>query len=478
MHDVAFRELGIAADYTALDVTPDELGAAVAEFRGARDFLGANVTVPHKSAVMRWLDEIDPTAAAIGAVNTIVRVGGVGGRLVGCNTDADGFLAALREVVNVRDVRSALLLGAGGSARAVAWTLATNGVAVTVLNRSADRAEALVRDVGAKLADCAVASLDGDGKRGHRLTAAIINDVQAMTVAEHRIGAARNADDVLCVAVGTGVGGGVVIAGRLHTGVDSTAGSIGHLTVEPDGLVCTCGNRGCLEQYASGPAIARLAEATPLSEFFFDTVGEDINLGSLDGKARLAERARPQLEKIPDGAFADLMRQRLTELTGVGARTSSPETHVPVGRARSARPVNAPRRSLVRTAILLLLQRPALALDLPGPYLFTALRQPGVALLVELIAIVHSRPDISTVALIEQFAGRDEGEALQKLAMIDLPGEEATWRAEFIDVIARLDRQTLDQRVDELQAQVAEGGFAALSAEEKDELRQLQSARR
>lgn len=153
MHDAAFRELGIAADYTALDVTPDELGAAVAEFRGARDFLGANVTVPHKSAVMRWLDEIDPTAAAIGAVNTIVRVGGVGGRLVGCNTDADGFLAALREVVNVRDVRSALLLGAGGSARAVAWTLATNGVAVTVLNRSADRAEALVRDVGAKLAD-------------------------------------------------------------------------------------------------------------------------------------------------------------------------------------------------------------------------------------------------------------------------------------------------------------------------------------
>ena len=238
---------------------------------------------------------------------------------------------------------------------------------------------------------------------------------------------------------------------------------------DPDSLVRAEGQTGF---------DARLATATPLSEFFYDTVGEDINLGSLDGKARLAERARPQLDKIPDGAFADLMRQRLTELTGVGARTSLPETHVPVGRARSARPVNAPRRSLVRTAILLLLQRPALALDLPGPYRFTALRQPGIALLVELIAIVHSRPDISTVALIEQFAGRDEGEALQKLAMIDLPGEEATWRAEFIDVIARLDRQTLDQRVDELQAQVAEGGFAALSAEEKDELRQLQSARR
>lgn len=238
---------------------------------------------------------------------------------------------------------------------------------------------------------------------------------------------------------------------------------------DPDSLVRAEGQAGF---------DARLAAATPLSEFFFDTVGEDINLGSLDGKARLAERARPQLDKIPDGAFADLMRQRLTELTGVGARTATPDTHVPARRARSARPVNAPRRSLVRTAILLLMQRPALALDLPETYRFTALRQPGIPLLTELIAIVHSRPDITTAALLEHFADREEGDALQKLAMIDLPGEEATWRVEFIDVIARLDRQTLDQRVDELQAQVAEGGFAALSAEEKAELRQLQSARR
>ncbi|AOH35603.1 DNA primase [Luteimonas sp. JM171] len=237
---------------------------------------------------------------------------------------------------------------------------------------------------------------------------------------------------------------------------------------DPDSLVRAEGQAGF---------DARLAAATPLSEFFFDTVGEGINLGSLDGKARMAERARPQLDKIPDGAFGDLMRQRLTELTGVGARASGPETHVPAHRARSGRPVNAPRRSLVRTAILLLLQRPALALDLPGPYRFTALRQPGIPLLVELIAIVHSRPDITTASLIEQFAGREEADALQKLAMIDLPGEEATWRAEFIDVIARLDRQTIEQRIDELQAQVAEGGFAALSAEEKDELRQLQAAR-
>ncbi|MGO1892057.1 MAG: DNA primase [Luteimonas sp.] len=220
---------------------------------------------------------------------------------------------------------------------------------------------------------------------------------------------------------------------------------------------------------------ARLAEATPLSEFFFDSLGEGINLSTLDGKARLAERVRPQLAQIPDGAFADLMRQHLTGLTGVGART--PAAPAPAQRAPARKPANAPKRSLVRSAIILLLQRPALALDLPDSYRFTALRQPGVPLLTELIAIIHSRPEITTGALIEHFAGREEGESLQKLAAISMPGEAPAWRDELLAIIARLDRQTLDQRIEELQAQIAEGGFAALSAAEKDELRQLQSAR-
>ena len=237
---------------------------------------------------------------------------------------------------------------------------------------------------------------------------------------------------------------------------------------DPDSLVRAEGQAGF---------DARLAAATPLSEFFFDSVGEGINLGSLDGKARLAERARPQLAQIPDGAFADLMRQRLTELTGVGARASTPATHVPTRRVRAGAPGNAPKRSLVRSAIILLLQRPALALELPDSYRFSALRQPGVPLLIELLAIIHARPGITTGALTEHFAGREEADALQKLATVTVPGEPAAWSRELLDIIARLDRQTLAQRIEELQARVAEGGFAALSAEEKDELRQLHAAR-
>src|SRR5690606_13078499 len=96
---------------------------------------------------------------------------------------------------------------------------------------------------------------------------------------------------------------------------------------------------------------ARLRDATALSQFLFDSLSTDVNLGTLEGKGRLAERAKPLLAQIPDGAFADLMQQRLTELTGVGARSSAPDTHVPVQRARNGRGTPAPKRSLVRAAI-------------------------------------------------------------------------------------------------------------------------------
>src|SRR3546814_16331150 len=98
------------------------------------------------------------------------------------------------------------------------------------------------------------------------------------------------------------------------------------------------------------------------------------------------------LAQIPDGAFGDLMRQHLTELTGVGARSSAPGTHVPVQRARATHAGATPKRSLVRSAIALLLQKPALALELQPPYRFVALRPPGTELLPELIALLSPRP--------------------------------------------------------------------------------------
>ena len=214
----------------------------------------------------------------------------------------------------------------------------------------------------------------------------------------------------------------------------------------------------------------RLRDAVPLSEFFFNELSSDVNTTTLDGKARLAERCKPLLAQIPDGAFGDLMRQHLTELTGVGARNSGAQTHVPVQRAHAGRGAPHPKRSLVRGAIALLLQEPKLALVLEPPYKFAILRQPGVELLAEMVALIRHRPDMTVGILLQHFADREEAPALQKLAAQPLPGDETHASTEFADVIAQLERQTLKQRIAELETKRAE---SSLDTRDKEELRAL-----
>lgn len=84
----------------------------------------------------------------------------------------------------------------------------------------------------------------------------VVNDANAATWAEHRVGAARGTDDLLMLTLGTGVGGGAVIGGRLLRGASGLAGELGHVIVAEGGAACACGNRGCLEAYASGPAMS------------------------------------------------------------------------------------------------------------------------------------------------------------------------------------------------------------------------------
>lgn len=142
MHNAAFAALGLNWVYLPLSVPPGRVEAAL---RGllALGFRGANVTVPHKEAVMPHLGCITEVAQAIGAVNTLVV--GEDGRLTGDNTDGAGFLAALREAGFEPQGCRALVLGAGGAARAVVYALATAGAQVTVLNRTSSRAEALIQ---------------------------------------------------------------------------------------------------------------------------------------------------------------------------------------------------------------------------------------------------------------------------------------------------------------------------------------------
>ncbi|WP_299345104.1 DNA primase [uncultured Pseudoxanthomonas sp.] len=221
---------------------------------------------------------------------------------------------------------------------------------------------------------------------------------------------------------------------------------------------------------------ARLQQATPLSQFFFDELAKDIKLSTLDGKARLAERARPLLAQIPDGAFGDLMRQRLTEITGVGAGSAGTPVASSPPTSRRAVPTQAghTKPSLVRSIIVRLLHKPALALSIESTHGFSALRLAGMELLLELIDLVHARPDITTGVLLEHFAERDEAAALQKLAMQDLPGDEDSWRQELLDAAVQLEKQMLQQRLEELQAKQRSQG---LDETDKYELRTLLQAR-
>lgn len=177
------------------------------------------------------------------------------------------------------------------------------------------------------------------------------------------------------------------------------------------------------------------------------------------------------LAQIPEGAFGDLMRQELSRLTGVGASTST-QASTPQGRPRPPARMGAPtqKRSLVRASIAILLQQPSLAMSLEGDHDFSGLRLPGIDLLMELLALVRQRPEISTGALLEHFAEREEQAALQKLAAQVLPGDEHSWAMELHDVVAQLDKQLLRQRLDELQdKQRAQG----LDDTDKYELREL-----
>ena len=208
----------------------------------------------------------------------------------------------------------------------------------------------------------------------------------------------------------------------------------------------------------------RLRQATPLSEFFFAETGKDVNLASIDGKARLAERARPLIAQIPDGAFRDLMYAELERLSG--ARTVIPASTSTPAQA-GTRPA---QRSLVRSAITLLVQNPALASELQPPWTFSELRLAGVPLLVELIGLCRDRPSLSTGSLLEHFAGREESAALNKLAQADLLVDAESGRSEFLGAIEQLDVQTSQQRLDDLIARQLAG---TLSDAERDELRQL-----
>lgn len=143
MHNAALVELGLADEwsYGAIDVPPDEFAALVGAMPG-EGFVGANVTVPHKGAALAIADTLSETAREIGAANTLSFAAG---EVRADNTDADGLLAALPGPPRGR---RALVLGAGGAARAIVWGLVREGAEVGVWNRTELRSQNLCGELG------------------------------------------------------------------------------------------------------------------------------------------------------------------------------------------------------------------------------------------------------------------------------------------------------------------------------------------
>lgn len=168
----ALDHLAVGCEYLAYHVPPDAVGEFVASLRSA-GILGINVTVPHKEAVIPFLDDIDDWAAEAGAVNTIVNRDG---RLTGYNTDGYGFLRALRESGGLDPAgRRVLILGAGGSARGVAQALIRAGVGrLDIANRTLARAASLAQLATDRSVPARALPLEPDGLSAAAASAELI----------------------------------------------------------------------------------------------------------------------------------------------------------------------------------------------------------------------------------------------------------------------------------------------------------------
>lgn len=201
IQQAAFDYHNIDAVYSPWQTPPDGLASEIAKLRGDQ-YLGANVTIPHKEQVMRHLDRIDQMATDIGAVNTIVKEGS---ELVGYNTDAYGFIRSLKEGSGLEPMgKRALLLGAGGAARAAAYALAQERVTcLTIANRTLSRAESLAGEIRKILPEVrAIATGGPDLQEASREADLIVNSTSmGMWYGEGEGQTMLTADSILLTAV-------------------------------------------------------------------------------------------------------------------------------------------------------------------------------------------------------------------------------------------------------------------------------------
>jgi DNA primase len=213
----------------------------------------------------------------------------------------------------------------------------------------------------------------------------------------------------------------------------------------------------------------RLQEAQPLSDLLFGRLAAGLDTSSLDGRARLASKARPLIAQIPPGPFRELMARRLTELTGVGSAPSAPARPPPIRRTTSLGTIHP-----VRRAIALLLRQPSVAArpDLPAGW--RDADAPGMELLGRLVDLAASRPDIPVAAWIERWEDDETRRELNDIHALPLDLIEADIPEHFAGALRRLAEQARREQTERL---VRKNDLSCLTDEEKARLREFWKAR-
>jgi DNA primase len=220
----------------------------------------------------------------------------------------------------------------------------------------------------------------------------------------------------------------------------------------------------------------KTVESIPLSAFLFESLGRRVDTGSVDGRARLVELARPLLGRLPDSVFRDLMLEQLAQISGLKTPQlqvrifGTTQTDTPVDAEKPRPPRRESGRSLVRTAIHLLLEQPGLGRSLPNPAGFEDLELPGVPLLVELLELARNSPHLNTGGILEHWRGRPEQQHLARLAAAKPDISSEGYEPEFRDAVKRLIEQRNSWKAASL---IRKERSSGLSASEKQELKQL-----
>jgi DNA primase len=237
-----------------------------------------------------------------------------------------------------------------------------------------------------------------------------------------------------------------------------------------------------VQEMGADAFVSALDNALPLSDFLLEELSAQVDMESVDGRARLAELARPLVSRIPPGVYRELLTERLAETVGLPshkleailAKDDSPKparTSGTTTRLRSQQQSSSSGKpSLVRRAITLILNSPAAALNIDVEN-FAGIQKPGSDLLRELIETVQAEPNITTAGLLERFRNDQEGQHLGKLAAIEIPDmEDFDPAAELADCVTQLATSARRGRIDLL---IEKQRLGTLTDGERNELREF-----